>query len=83
VTGLKQVVSSLVLRIGMVLFLALCIVELIALSQVRVCVYAHALIHIKNDMKNRKIGKEMSKERQVLFLQILYCAIHVECCAPW
>jgi hypothetical protein len=50
---------------------------------VRVCVYAHALIHIKNDMKNRKIGKEMSKERQVLFLQILYCAIHVECCAPW
>jgi hypothetical protein len=48
-----------------------------------VCVYARALIHIKNDMKNRKIGKEVSKERQVLSLQILYCAIHVECCAPW
>ena len=61
-TGL-QVVSSLVLRIGVVLFLALCIVELIVLSQVCVCVYARALIHIKNDMKNdiktenRKVGE--------------------------
>jgi hypothetical protein len=54
VTGLKQVVSSLVLRIGMVLFLALCIVELIALSQVRVCVYAHALIHIKERHEKQK-----------------------------
>ena len=56
VTGL-QVVSFLVLCIGIVPFLTLCIVQMIVMGQVCVCV--RVLIHIKNDMKtdmkNRKI----------------------------
>ncbi len=79
VTGL-QVVSWLVLRIGLVLFLALFIVELIILAQVCVCVPARALIHMKNDMKS---DMTHSVRLFVLSLQILYSAVHVECCAPW